>query len=108
MSTVVHAGRRVPKPLWWVLAGTLILLLATFSPAAAGDCPAVDNQGNPRDCTAMEQYGQCLTNALDSRDQCLERAERWWQRAGCEVAWSVDFWACTAALPVNILAQYLT
>lgn len=108
MSTLASAVKqvaRVPRALWWIFAGALILVLASQAPLSAEECPAVDSLGNPRECTAMEKYGQCLTNGLDSYDQCMDAASSWLGRRACDMAWSVDFWACTAALPLGVFDQ---
>lgn len=84
----------------------LLALVGEAGPALADDCPAVDEFDQPRDCTAMELYGQCLTNAVTSFDQCVEGAG-FWQEVGCNIAWSIDYYACAAMLPVNLAVQLM-
>jgi hypothetical protein len=51
-----------------------------------------------RPCTATEEYGYCLTNAIESYEDCKEGASIL-GKVGCFVAYDADFWACSLALP---------
>ena len=87
-----------------VLLLTAVAIHGSAEPALATDCVAVDSNGQLRDCTAMELYGQCLTNAVDSFDQCVEGAG-FIETVGCNLAWVVDYYACAALLPASFVIQ---
>lgn len=57
---------------------------------------------NNRPCTAMEEFGYCLTNAIDSFNGCWDGAV-WYVKAGCVLAYDVDYYACAAGLPIDVV-----
>ena len=54
-----------------------------------------------RPCTAMEEYGYCLENAMESFDICKEGAG-FLGKVACAVAYDIDFYACALTTPINV------
>jgi hypothetical protein len=54
-----------------------------------------------RPCTAMEELGYCLENAMESFDICKDGAS-FLGKTGCAIAYDVDFYACYLTTPVNV------
>jgi hypothetical protein len=101
---------RLPRSTVWgilILLGIGVLLPAENLPAESVGCPAVDMYDMPRDCTFLEEHGACLWYSLDSYDACVEGADGFWDRAGCEVGVQVDLLACNLALPWRLLRDIL-
>jgi hypothetical protein len=93
------------RALHWPLMGlalALALVFTTSSASAGGGERCEDFTDNNRPCTATEEYGYCLSNAMDSYEDCLEDAG-FWGKVGCTIAYDVDFWACALMLPVELL-----
>lgn len=80
-----------------ILDGVVLAIAETVFgvPVSAQDC--TDRNGDPRECTATEEYGRCLVNAADALDQCLDGAP-WWVALGCNVLSAVDGVACATGL----------
>jgi len=94
-----HARRRRRT-----LAAFMAFIWLTLPSALwAYDCQALDINNLPRDCTWLEKHGQCLVNAADSRDQCLERAEGIFQWYRCHEDAAIDFTACALQIPFRII-----
>ena len=90
---------------WSVLALILgLALTVSHSSARAEECS--DFTENNRPCTATEEFGYCLNNAMDSYEDCKDGAS-FVTRIGCAFAYDVDFWACAAGLPVKIVGDAL-
>ncbi len=107
-SKAVPASIGMPSRLrglrWSLYIAPLVLALAflTSSVAAAEEEKCSDFMENNRPCTATEELGYCLTNAIDSYEDCKEGAGLI-GKLGCYVAYDVDYWACVASLPVWML-----
>jgi len=84
----------------WTLAALLLasgLSLSTpVAPLEAQDleCTAVTLDGEPRKCTKTEELGKCLTDALDSRNACLEDFDGWFLERACDAFFVWDSAAC--------------
>lgn len=88
-----------------MLAMVLSLLLAAL-PAYADECETVDQNDLPRECTFMEEFGECLSNAEDSWETCLEYANgNWLIEEACDLGGAVDLLACVAALPFELIGE---
>jgi hypothetical protein len=89
------------RPLRIALA-TVAIALATMAmrvnTASADQC---SDYTPGRSCTAMEQYGYCLNNAIDSYHDCAADAS-FLGKAGCLVSYEVDYYACAAGLPISL------
>jgi hypothetical protein len=89
----------------WTLAAFLlagaIALEAPLEPLDAQDCVVVARDGETRSCTATEQMGQCLYNAVDSYRSCQEFYIDWWISWVCEAyfAWDAAICIIEAGLP---------
>ncbi|MBI4519802.1 MAG: hypothetical protein HY701_03110 [Gemmatimonadetes bacterium] len=106
--TVARAVAGVPKPLWWIAALALILIFAGSQPVSAQNyqCPAVDDWGNVRECTAMERFGQCLRNGMSSYYDCESRAgKNLFRLISCNGAWIVDYYSCVISIPVTTIIK---
>ena len=90
-----------------VLTGIVLLLSAKELPAQGTECIAVDQFDMPRDCTFLEEHGECLWNALDSRDTCKDEADGFWDNAVCEVGVQVDLLACNFGLPWRLIKSII-
>lgn len=99
--------RSVKRALVIYGVGILVAVAAVHqqaSPVLAEDCQAVDQYDLPRDCTFMEEYGACLTAAMDSLDTCLDAATGWISSGACWLGYEVDFYAC---LPAEFLGSFI-
>lgn len=54
----------------------------------------LDRNGQPRQCTATEGMAECLIDAQDALDQCIDAAP-WYLEGLCWAALIVDTAACT-------------
>jgi hypothetical protein len=75
------------------------LLFTAVRASAEQQCSDFTTDNRP--CTAMEEYGYCLTNASDSYDDCTEGGG-FFREVACGLAFNVDFLACTSALLVDM------
>lgn len=103
MTRRSHSRTRL---LFWWAAVALLVVLFSHAPslgAQSTECQAVNMAGLPRDCTFLEEHGMCLTNALDSYNQCVDSADNWFDRAACEIGVQVDLFACNIALPWHLV-----
>jgi hypothetical protein len=86
----------------WTLAALLLAgglsLSSPIPPLEAQelDCKAATLDGQPRECTATEEMGKCLTEALDSRAACLEDFDGWFLERLCDALFVWDAGACVA------------
>ena len=95
--------------IWWA-AVALVLAVFVRAPSARAqstECLAVDQREMPRACTFLEEHGMCLTNALDSYDQCVKDADTFYDRTVCELGVQVDLFACNIMLPWTLLKPIL-
>ncbi|CAN5764586.1 hypothetical protein BH23GEM11_BH23GEM11_17800 [soil metagenome] len=77
------------------LAGGLSLSApVTTLEAQSLECEAVTLEGAPRSCTASEEMGLCLTDALDSRHACIEDFDGWLKERVCDAFFVWDAAAC--------------
>ena len=76
----------------------VVVLAIKSSRAEASGCS--DFTPGHRDCTVTEELGYCLTNAMDSYSDCLDGAN-FLQKAGCSIAYEVDFYGCYLASPIK-------
>lgn len=88
---------------WWAALAVLLVLIATPPSARAQQCEAVDQNDMPRDCTFLEEHGECLVSALDSYDGCIEDGDGFVDRIVCEAGVQIDLLACNLALPWTFL-----
>lgn len=97
----------------------LVLLTALASGGASAqsevECIAYDVNDLPRECTFLEEWGQCLDAAYDSYLQCVDDTgeeepegffakvadffEQWAEEGVCQAAATVDNTACTIETP---------
>lgn len=89
----------------------LIIVLTLGATLAAAEsvwaCEAIDRYDQPRPCTFMEKYGECLWSALDSLDQCLETKESILDWARCHTGTQVDLLACNFGMPFDFLGTIM-
>ena len=74
----------------------LVMTLALSAGPLLAECQNQD--GTDRECTPSENARQCVANANDARDQCLESAEGKWARFDCHLGRVVDQVGCSAGL----------
>ena len=86
-----------------MVAWALILVLCARASgvAAQDDCEVLDRYGEPRECTFTEALADCTLDAFDSWEQCMENADGWLDRIGCEATGVVDNAACLVSVPVS-------
>ncbi len=65
------------------------------------ECIAVTVDGEPRNCTATEKFGQCLFEAHDSLLACREDLD-WYLAWACEFYFMVDFVVCLIAVGIPL------
>lgn len=93
------------KIIRWTLATLLLAgalsMEAPVAPLEAQECVAVTMDDQPRNCTATEELGQCLFEAVDSYRQCSEIYTQWWIGWVCEAYMLYDSAMCllSGALP---------
>ena len=68
--------------------------------AQMGDC--LDRHGNPRKCTATEEASQCLLDAQDAFQQCIDETP-WYLEFLCWAALAAD----TAACAVDYVGDFI-
>ena len=92
--------KRPIRVLLAVTAIALVLVAVRVDTARAESCSSYTP--NNRECTAMEQYGYCLTNAMDSYYDCADGAG-FFGKAGCLIAYEVDYYACAGGLAGSVI-----
>lgn len=95
------------RPLRLALIALLSLSATLASAQSVWACEAIDRYDLPRPCTFMEEWGECLWNALDSLDQCLERKESLLDAVRCHTGTQVDLLACNLGAPLQFLGKML-
>ena len=88
----------------------LLALALSLVPAAtpvalwATECVAVDSHDQPRECTATEELGACMSATQESLMTCnAASGGSFWSRLKCGGAALIDDIACVAAMPVDIV-----
>jgi hypothetical protein len=81
------------------LCATVLFGALTPSNAAALEDKCSDYTPRNRPCTASEQYGYCLTNAIESYETCKEDATSVFGQVGCGIAFDFDVVGCTVSAP---------
>ncbi len=82
----------------FLLSALLALVGTGTAPAEAAsqECSFLMDDGTERSCTFTERYGQCIWIAYQSYSTCQDPADNeWLSWIICEVAYEVDFYACT-------------
>ena len=94
-----RSGRRWRLTLIWV--ALLSLLVQTSAGAQDDDCERMTSSGTTRDCTFLEEIRECVDDANDSYDDCMDDAFNQdgfitiaVNVAGCELASFVNLTAC--------------
>ena len=108
-NVALASARAVParRPLRWslfVVPFVVALVLVTSSAYAqdSDEEKCSDFTEDHRPCTATEQFGYCLDNAIESFEAC-------WDdfgilgKAGCVIAYEVDYYACVLGLPITAI-----
>ncbi len=85
---------RFPRPLLLFLGLLALIAIAHPRHASATEMACYDQWGQPRECTATEQYGACLYASADSFEQCTAD-QPWYTEGGCYVARVADDFICT-------------
>jgi hypothetical protein len=111
-KVALATARAVParRPVRWSLFAVpfVVALVLVTSSASAQDKEekCSDFTEDHRPCTATEQFGYCLENAIESFEDC-------WDdfgilgKAGCVIAYEVDYYACVLGLPVTAVKAAL-
>jgi len=98
------------RPIVWgaiILLGAVVVLPTQELPAQDTRCIAVDRYDMPRNCTFLEEHGQCLWEALDSWETCWEEADGFLDRLGCDVGVQFDLLACNLGLPWRLIKSVI-
>jgi hypothetical protein len=76
--------------------------------AAEDECERINSDGQTRDCTFLEEMRECIDDANDSLDECVEDAksqDNWWSIGsnwvGCQLAFEVNMSACAVSVSVD-------
>ena len=80
---------------------TLVMILAMTAGPLLADC--MNQNGTSRDCTATENWGQCVDGARDAYNQCWDGTSNWFGRLGCAAGYDLDLGACHSGLIKEIL-----
>lgn len=97
-------SRTVKRALFVYGLAVVVAVVALHSQATpALACDAVDAYDQARDCTFMEEYGECLWNAMDSLDTCLGAASGWFSSGACWVGYEIDFYACLPSEAIELM-----
>jgi hypothetical protein len=84
------------------VAWALVFLLFAHSGAASQeDCEVIAKDGETRECTFTEELADCALDAQDSWEQCMDAADGFLDRLGCEITTFVDNAACVVSVPVS-------
>ena len=106
-KVALASARALParRPLRWslfVVPFVIALVLVTSSASAQDNdeekCSDFTEDNRP--CTATEQFGYCLENAIESFDNCWDSFGIL-GKAGCVIAYEVDYYACVLGLPIT-------
>lgn len=66
-------------------------------------CETIDQRGEERDCTFLEEFGECLYNAQDSHDACdADRGDASWL---CDTGLVIDGIACSVSAPLSLIGK---
>ena len=99
---------RIAPPRWRL---SVLAVLAVggvlLSAQAAWACEALDQYGQPRPCTFLEEHGECLYAVLDAHEQCLEQKESLLDALACHVGTQVDLTICNLSLPMTLIGKLL-
>jgi hypothetical protein len=87
-------------PLVLLLLAGAIGVEAPTAPLEAQEveCIAVTAEGEARNCTATEKFGQCMFEAKDSVEACREDLQPWYIAWACEVFFMLDVAVCLIQL----------
>lgn len=99
--------RSAPRPVRLVLLAVLAVGATLLSAQAAWACEAWDDYNNPRPCTFLEEYGECLVSAYDAHYQCLDRADGFTDALTCHVGTQVDLLVCNVGMPIELIKRLL-
>lgn len=94
---------RLTLSLLLVIGGFFFLQLPSEGEAQV-PCVATTIEGDPRNCTFMEKYGQCLDDAYDSYEGC-KAGNTGFKAALCYMELGVNITAC---LPSAFLSKALS
>ena len=88
------------------LIAALMALAFVAVPGSVGalECQALDRHGLPRDCTPLEDLGQCMSGAADAFHQCKERMP-WYTWGWCVQSAAIDMALCAAASPARTIMR---
>ena len=99
------------RPVRWSLFAVpfVVALVLMTSSASAEDYDeekCSDFTEDHRPCTATEQFGYCLENAIESYQDCWDDAGLI-GKLGCTIAYEVDYYACAIGLPITAVRSAL-
>ena len=84
----------------------LVMTLALSAGPLLAECENQD--GTPRDCTPSENARECVANANDARDQCIDASDGAWARGGCHIGRIGDGIGCAAGFVGDVLGEVLS
>lgn len=101
--------RRSNSAMLMTMFGVVIIIALALSArrAFAQDtqkCSDFTTDNKP--CTFMEEYGYCLTTAIESYEECKTQGGFLWDLA-CTVAYEADYYACAAVGPMKYLVNQI-
>jgi hypothetical protein len=76
----------------------LLAFLASTSGLAADDCERVEDDGTVRECTYLEELGECIDVASEERAECRDAADGFWEKLGCDVTWLGESVVCVIVI----------
>jgi hypothetical protein len=101
-STLSRRGRHMAA---WV---ALFSFFNASTLAAEDDCERLNSDGQTRDCTYLEEMRECIDDANDSVDECVDDAtsqDSWWSIGtnwvGCQLAFEVNMTACAVSVSAD-------
>ena len=103
---MVFGTKRRPRTMRAALGLMALTWLALPASLWAFECRALDANNVPRDCTALEDLGECMAAADDSRRQCVSRNNTliWgWYR--CQEDAAIDMAACILISPFRVIMR---
>ncbi len=101
MSVLSRPSLRIALLAFLALGATLLTARAAWA------CEAYDVYDNPRPCTFLEEYGECLVSALDAHEQCMERKESLLDAVRCHTGTQVDLLVCNLGMPLDFIGKVL-